>query len=69
MSWMKKMFFNLCFLSSPEDMLIDFREREREEENMMPERNIDQFPATLCPDQDQTCKVGMCPEGNQIRDP
>ena len=40
-----------------EDLLIDFRERGREEE-----REIDHLPLVCAPTGDQTHNLGMCPD-------
>ena len=55
----------LFFLSSPEDMLIDFRERRegkgRTERNT-DVRDIDQLPDACTPAENWTCNLGMCPD-------
>ena len=56
--------FCFFFKSSPEDMFIDLRERERER---LRERNIKWLPPTCTLSGDQTHNLGMCPdqESNQ----
>ena len=57
--------FITSFLSSPKDMLINFREREgkkreRGREPWMWERVIDQLPPCTVPDWGQTHNLDMC---------
>ena len=63
---MKPVLFFL-FLSSPEDILINFRERgrwgEREREiERERERDIDQLPLECAQTRDQTHNPGACPD-------
>ena len=50
------------FLSSPKDMFTDFRERGRERETLMWERNISQLPPIHTPTRNGTRNLGMCPD-------
>ena len=52
---------HIIFLSSLEDMVIDFRERGREEERQR-ERNIHPLPLICAPTWGWTCNPGMCPD-------
>ena len=55
-------FYLVIFKSSPEDIFIDLRERERE-------RNIDWLLPIHIPTRDWTCNLGMCPDQRSNQQP